>query len=103
MKYAMIWENRLGGSGGDNEASIRRALELFSKWQAPASTTFHQFVGRVDGEGGFAIVETDNPTDLLTETAKFAPFNVFRIHPVVDMDQWAVAAQSGIDFRASIG
>ncbi len=103
MKYAMTWTNRLGGSGKENEDGVRRALELFSKWQPPSGTTFHQFVGRVDGEGGFAIVETDDPTQLLTETLKFAPFNVFQIHPVVDMNEWAQAAQGGIDFRGSVG
>jgi len=103
MKYAMTWTSRLGASGKDNEEAVRRGLELFSKWQPPAGTTFHQFVGRLDGEGGYAIVETDNPTELLTETLKFAPFNSFQIHPVVDMDQWAQAAQQGIDFRSSIG
>ena len=103
MKYAMTWTSRLGGSGKDNEVALHRALELFSKWQPPAGTTFHQFVGRVDGEGGYAIVETDNPAELLTETLKFVPFNAFQINPVVDMDQWAQAAQQGIDFRSSIG
>ncbi|WP_238994639.1 DUF3303 domain-containing protein [Mycolicibacterium chubuense] len=98
----MTWTSRLGGSGEDNEKAMKRALELFSKWQPPAGTTFHQFVGRLDGEGGFAIVETDNSTELLTETMKFAPFNSFQIHPVVDMADWAQAAQQGIDFRASI-
>jgi hypothetical protein len=103
MKYAMTWASRIGGSGVENEDAARRALEVFSKWQPPAGTTFHQFVGRLDGEGGFAIVETDNPTELLTETAKFTPFNVFQIHPVVEMDEWAQAVQGGIDFRGSIG
>src|SRR5215218_6110668 len=103
MKYAMTWTTRPGGSGKDNEETMRRGLELFSKWQPAAGTTFHQFVARVDGEGGFAIVETDNPTELLTETLKFAPFNVFNIHPVVDMNEWAQAAQGGIDFRGSVG
>ena len=41
----------------------------------------------------------DNPSGLLAETAKFTPFNVFQIYPVVDMDEWAQAAQGGIDFR----
>lgn len=102
MKYAMTWTSRLGGSGKENEEAVQRALELFSKWQPPAGTTFHQFVGRVDGEGGFAIVETDNAVELLTETSKFAPFNSFQVHPVVDMGDWAQAAQQGIDFRHSI-
>jgi len=99
MKYAMTWTNRLGGSGKDNEEASRRGVELFSKWEPPADTTFHQFVARCDAEGGFAIVETDNPSGLLAETMKFAPFNVFHIYPVVDMDEWASAAQGGIDFR----
>ena len=103
MKYAMSWTSRLGGSGKDNEEAVQRALALLTKWQPPAGTTFHQFVGRVDGEGGFAIVETDNVNDLLTETLKFAAFNSFQIHPVVDTGEWAQAVQQGIDYRASIG
>jgi hypothetical protein len=103
MKYAITWTTRPGGSGKDNEESSRRGVELFSKWQPPAGTTFHQFVARLDAEGGFAIVETDNPSELLTETAKFAPYNVFQIYPVVDMDEWVSAAQGGIDFRGSVG
>lgn len=103
MKYAMTWTTRPGGSGKDNEDSQRRALELFAKWQPAKGTTFHQFVGRLDGEGGFAIVETDNPQDMLADTAKFAPFNVFQIYPVVDMNEWADAAQKAVDFRASVG
>ena len=102
MKYAMAWTSRLTGSGKDNEEALRRALQLFSKWQPPAGTTFHQFVGRADAGGGYAIVETDDPAALLTGTTKFAPFNEFQIHPVVDIEQWAQAGQEGIDFRDSI-
>jgi hypothetical protein len=103
MKYVMSWTSRLGGSSKENEEDLRRALELFSKWQPPAGSTFHQFVGRIDGEGGFAVVETDDPAELLEGTAKFAPFNVFQLHPVVDMTDWAQAVQQGVDWRASIG
>jgi hypothetical protein len=28
---------------------------------------------------------------------------VFQIHPVVDMNEWAEAAQQGVDFRDSVG
>ena len=102
MKYVMAWPSRLGGSGKENEDGVQRALQLFSKWQPPAGSTFHQFVGRVDGEGGFAVVETDNPAELLDGTSKFAPFNIFQIYPVVDMNDWAQAAQVGVEFRGSI-
>ena len=102
MKYVMVWTGRLSGSGKENEEGVRRALALFSKWQPPAGTTFHQFVGRLDGEGGFAVVETDNPAELLDGTSKFAPYNQFQIHPVVDMNDWAQAAQVGVEYRESI-
>jgi hypothetical protein len=59
-------------------------------------------VGRVDAEGGFAVVETDNPAELLNDTAKFAPYNVFQIYPVVDISDWAHQAQDGIEYRESI-
>lgn len=102
MKYVMTWTPRLGGSAADNEAAARRGLELFSKWQQPSSTTFHQFVSRVDGAGGFAVVETDDPADLLDGTSKFAPLNEFQLYPVVDMADWVRAAQEGVEFRESI-
>lgn len=102
MKYVMAWTSRLGGSGKENEDGVQRALQLFSKWQPPAGSTFHQFVGRIDGEGGFAVVETDDPAELLDGTSKFAPFNLFQIYPVVDMNDWAQSAQAGVDFRESI-
>jgi Domain of unknown function (DUF3303) len=103
MKYVLSWTNRLGGSSKENEESAKRALELFSKWQPPAGVTFHQFVGRLDGEGAFAVVETDNPNDILDASAKFAPLKLFNVYPVVDMTEWAQKLQEGVEFRESIG
>lgn len=103
MKYVLSWTNRLSGSAKDNEEAAKRALELFWKWQPPASVTFHQFVGRLDGEGAFAVVETDDPTDILDASSKFSPLKMFTIHPVIDMADWAQKLQDGVDFRESIG
>jgi Protein of unknown function (DUF3303) len=102
MKYVMTWTTRLNGSLEENEAAARRGLELFSKWQQPAGITFHQFVGRVDGAGGFAVVETDNPADLLDGTGKFATMNEFQLYPVVDIADFMRSAQDGVEFRNSI-
>jgi hypothetical protein len=103
MKYVMAWTTRLGGSGKENEESVRRGLEVFSKWQPAKGTTIHQFVGRLDAEGGFAVVETDNPAEVLEAAGKFAPFIVYQVYPVVDVGEWAQGVQAGVDFRASIG
>ena len=102
MKYVMISTTRLNGSEKENEAAVRRGLELFSKWTPLASTTIHQLVGRVDGNGGFAVVETDNPMDLLDAVGKFAPMLEYQIHPVVDIADWARTLQEGVEFRESI-
>ena len=102
MKYVMTWTPRLSGCAEENEAATRRGLELFSKWQQPAGTTFHQFVARVDGTGGFAVVETDSPAELLDGTGKFSPLNEFQLYPVVDIADWVQAAQDGVEFRESI-
>ena len=37
-------------SAAEYEESLRRGLAVFSKWTQPQGTTYHQFVGRVDGD-----------------------------------------------------
>ncbi|MGB3484714.1 MAG: DUF3303 family protein [Mycobacterium sp.] len=102
MKYVMSWVSRLNGSERENEEAVRRGAELFSKWQPPQGTTFHQFVGRVDGTGGYAVIETDDLAGILEGVSQFNPLNVFDVHPVVDMADWMAATQKGVAFRESI-
>ncbi|MDG4665411.1 DUF3303 family protein [Mycobacterium sp. 236(2023)] len=102
MKYLVSWTYRFGGSAAENEESVRRGLEVFAKWAPPSSAAYHQFVGRLDGGGGFAVVETDNPADLSDTTSKFGFIAEYQIFPVVDIDQSAHALQQGVDFRAAI-
>lgn len=102
MKYVVSWTYRLGGSATENEASSRRGLEVFSKWTPSASTTYHQFVGRLDGSGGFAVVETDNPADLADAPSKFGFIAEYEIYPVVDIAEAMQAFQEGVEFRESI-
>jgi hypothetical protein len=56
------------------------------RWRKPTCAA-EQFVGRLDAEGGFAVVKTDNAAELLDSTGKFAPFIVFQIYPVVDINE----------------
>lgn len=102
MKYVLSWETRLNGTTAENEASAKRGLELFSKWTVPAGLKIEQFVGRIDGGGGFAVVEADSAADLLDGTSKFSPLNEFQIFPVVDLDEWIQAANNGIEYRESV-
>jgi Domain of unknown function (DUF3303) len=99
MKYVVAWTNRDSGS---TEAGAKRSLSIFSKWSPSAGATFHQFVGRVDGEGGFAVVETDNPTDILRDVSLFAPWLKYEVYPVVDIAEVATLGTEAIKIRESI-
>ena len=103
MKYVVSWTFRLGGSAADNEAGVKRLLEVYSKWTPPASTTYHQFVTRVDGNGGFAVIETDNPMDMVADVNKFGFALEYQVYPVVEVTEGVQATQEGVEFRESIG
>jgi hypothetical protein len=103
MKYVVTWTYRLNGSAVENDESLRRGLAAFTKWSQPPNTTYHQFVGRIDGGGGFAVVETDNPADLVETTGQFATILDYQIYPVVDIAQAAQALQRGVEFREAVG
>lgn len=102
MKYVVSWTYKWNGSAAENEAGARRALEVFAKWTPPAGERFHQFVGKLDGSGGFAVVETDNPMDLANAPSRFGFFTEYQIYPVADIAEAVQAFQEGAEFRESI-
>ena len=102
MKFMISWTARGGGSGADNEAAAKRGLQVFGKWSPPEGDTFHQFLTRLDGEGGYAVVETDNALNILDSAAKFAPWFKFEVVPVVDIMEGTPVAAQAIEFRDSI-
>lgn len=102
MKYLMSWKFRLDGTATENEESLRRVLAVFSKWSPPQHTTFHQFLSRVDGGGGCAVVETNDPADLLDSVAKFLFYCDYEIIPVVDIEEGVRASQRGLEFLESV-
>ena len=59
MKYVVSWQNR--ATGPRRSCRSPEACNCCSKWSPSEGTTFHQFLGRVDGRGGYAVVETDDP------------------------------------------
>jgi hypothetical protein len=102
MKYVISWTNRDGGSGAQNEEDAKRLLQLFSKWSPAPDATFHQFVERLSGDGGYAVVESDNPVAVMEGPSKFGSHLKFTIEPVVDIMESVQVGQEGIDFRDSI-
>ncbi len=102
MKYLVSWKDRGGGSASESESLIERSLQVFSKWSPPSDATFHQFVTRLDGTGGYAVVETDNPASVAEGPAKFAPYFEFDVVPVLDIAEGVPIASEGVEFRKSV-
>jgi hypothetical protein len=102
VKYLVSWAYRLNGSADENDETLRRGLAVFSEWAPPQGSTYTWFVGRVDGRGGFALVETDDPADLADTTSKFGFIADYQISPVIDIARSAQSLARGVEFRASI-
>ena len=69
MKYVVSWISK----AGLGEADAARSLAVFAKWSPLPTTAFSEFLGRVDGRGGFAVVETEDPSAVLRDASIFMP------------------------------
>ena len=65
------------------------------------ANNFLQFLDRIDGRGGFAVVETEDPTLIARDTAIFGAFLDFSVYPVLDSEEWAGIAVEAVEFRRS--
>ena len=81
MKYVVSWVNRANAT----EQTVARSLQVFSKWTPSEGTDFKEFLQRVDGRGGYAVVETDDPALIARDTALFGNFFDFTVEPVLEI------------------
>jgi uncharacterized protein DUF3303 len=95
MKYVVAWETPEFTS----EELQARGLAVFGSWSPSEGADFQQFLGRVDGRGGFAVIEADDPALLAKDVATFAPFFKFSVHPVLEVQQTAGVAMEAVQFR----
>lgn len=79
-----------------------RGLQVFSKWSPAPDATFHEFVGRVDGRGGFAVVETDDITTIARDLSIFSAFFEMSAYPVLEIQETAGIGGDAREFRASV-
>src|SRR4051794_32416697 len=92
MKYVITWENRPSAT----EETVARSLAVFSKWAPNEGSHFKEFLGRVDGRGGFAVVETDDPGTIARDVAAFSGFFDFTVYPVQEVADTAAAGMEGV-------
>jgi hypothetical protein len=102
MKYVISWTPRRGGSAAENEASAARGLEITRNWTPPPGITIHQFVLRIDGQGGFAVADSDHPADIARDLLKFSGVDEYTVYPVIDFDEGVRVAGEAVEFLKSI-
>ena len=101
-KYVMTWKPHVGASAADNEASAKRSLAVFASWSPPSELTFHEFLARADGQGGYAVVSTEDVVAAAREIAKFTAYNEFEFVPVLEITDGVGLGGEAIAFRDSI-
>lgn len=56
-----------------------------ANWQPSDTATIREWVSRVDGNGGFSVIESDSAEDILKDLATWSSFLDFQVYPVVDI------------------
>ena len=103
MKYMLEYTVRSAGTHDQNFASFEALLTAFGKWK-PEGMTIHAFVANLVN-GGYVLLETDDPKAVATLTAKFNFWNDVKVVPVIDVGEavpigaaslaWARSASKG--------
>jgi hypothetical protein len=74
---------------------------VYSKCAPASDVTVHQFVLRLDGEGGFAVVEGDNPASHAQRVFKLFPFVEYSVYPVIDIGEGVGLLAEGVEWCKS--
>lgn len=98
MKYVVSWVALPTAS----EEIQARSLQVFGQWSPAEGANFVQFLGRVDGRGGFAVVETDDVTLIARDMAVFGAFFDMSVYPVLDIQETAQIGVAAIEFRRAV-
>ena len=98
MKYVISWEIRPAVT----EQDAARSLEVFGKWSPSEGSDFKEFLARVDGRGGFAVVEVDDPALIAKDVAPFGTWFDFTVYPVLEIAEATEINMGAVEFLASV-
>lgn len=98
MKYVVTWES----NPNLTEEASGRALEVFGKWTPSEGVDYKEFLGRVDGRGGFAVVETADAALIAKDVAPFGAWFDFCVYPVLEIADTATINAQAVAFVQSV-
>ena len=87
MKYMVEFAVRTAGLSHDqNLANQEALLKAFGSWTPEEGLTIHAFVGNFNN-GGYVLVEADDPSVVASFVSKFFAWNEIDVVPVVDITE----------------
>jgi len=103
MKFVLAFTIRSGGSAAENIVGSEAGQKLLSSWTPSQAATIREWVSRCDGNGGFAVIETDNAGELFKDLTTWNPWFEFQVYPVVDIgDATALQTQALATAKSAI-
>ena len=100
MLFQAFWIRRDSGASEDSD---RRVLSILEKFEVPDGVTVHSWVERIDGTGGFGLLETDDPQALGAGFPLFNPYFSFEVVPVIQHADGVAALAAAVAVRDGLG
>jgi Protein of unknown function (DUF3303) len=101
MKFVLSYRVA-GGSVEERVAGGEAAQKLLADWAPSDAATIHQWVQRCDGTGGYAVLDTDNQSELFRDLAVWSPWLDFEVVPVLDIADATALTQEALQRARSV-
>jgi hypothetical protein len=102
MKFVLSYRVAGGGSVEERVAGGEAAQKLLADWAPSDAATIHQWVQRCDGTGGYAVLDTDNQSELFRDLAVWSPWLDFEVVPVLDIADATALTQEALQRARSV-
>ncbi len=101
MKYMIEYKVRNQGLTHDqNITNAEALLNAFSKWKPEDGLNIHAFLAKPNN-GGYVLVEADDPKVVASFVGKFLFWNDAEVIPVIDINDAVSIAQAAIAWARS--
>jgi hypothetical protein len=96
VKYMLEYNVRTAGLTHDqNIANMETLLNAFGKWKPEEGLTVHAFLSNLIN-GGYVLVEAEDPKVVASFVSKFAFWNEINVVPVVDIVEAVATAAASV-------
>ena len=102
MKFVLAYTTREGSDAEDNLKSAESAQKLIANWTPSPNANITEWVQRVDGDGGFCVMDTDNAKDMFRDLAVWSPWLKFDVYPVLDILDASPITDEAIHIASSV-